>query len=56
MLIQLLKQQKQHFKPLLKIAEKPNTFFAMALFLCPILYTLMGLIPWIQSRGSEKPT
>jgi hypothetical protein len=33
MLIQLLKQQKQHFKPLIKIAEKPDTFFSMALFL-----------------------
>jgi hypothetical protein len=32
MLIQMLKQQKQHFKPLLKIAEKPDTVFAMALF------------------------
>ncbi len=27
-----LKHQKQHAKPMLKIAEKPNTFFAMALF------------------------
>jgi hypothetical protein len=38
MLIQLLKHQKQHCKALLKIAEKPNHFFAMALFFCPILY------------------
>jgi hypothetical protein len=30
--IQLLKHQKQHCKPLLKIAEKPDNFFAMALF------------------------
>jgi hypothetical protein len=32
MRIQLLKQQKQHFKPLLKIVEKLDTVFAMALF------------------------
>jgi hypothetical protein len=38
MLIQLLKHQKQHGKALLKIAEKPNHIFAMALFFCPILY------------------
>ncbi len=30
--IQQLKNQMQHSKPLLKIAEKPDTFFAMALF------------------------
>jgi hypothetical protein len=30
--IQLLKHQKQHCKALLKIFEKPNHFFAMALF------------------------
>jgi ethanolamine transporter EutH len=36
-LIQLLKHQKQHSKPLLKIAEKPDNFFAMALFFGPIL-------------------
>ncbi len=58
MLIQLLKHQKQHCKALLKIAEKPNHFFAMALFFCPILYrrrspgmqqlsfTLQGQISW----------
>jgi hypothetical protein len=32
-----LKNKRQHCKPPLKIAEKPDTFFAMALFLCPIL-------------------
>ncbi len=30
--IQQLKHQKQHCKPLLKIAEKPEKIFAMALF------------------------
>jgi hypothetical protein len=59
MLIQLLKQQKQHFKPLLKIAEKPDTVFALALFLCPILYSccLQGLLtsnlPTVQNKQTS---
>jgi hypothetical protein len=36
--IQQLKYQKQLCNALLKIAENPDNFFAMALFLCPILY------------------
>jgi hypothetical protein len=36
-LIQQLKHQRQHFEPPLKIADKTDTFFAMALFLFLIL-------------------
>jgi hypothetical protein len=35
--IQQLNHQRQHFEPPLKIAEKMDTFFTMALCFCPIL-------------------
>jgi hypothetical protein len=43
--IQLLKHQKQHCKPLLKIAEKTNHFFAMALFYVRY-YSLSCSLSW----------
>jgi hypothetical protein len=48
--IQQLKHQRQHFKPLLKVAEKSDTFFAIALFY--VQYCMNDLL--LQRHNSEQ--